>query len=373
MDAERFAFRQLGDAMRNGAEPVDMLIDEWLPRGATVWLASEPEAGKTWICLWLAVQAMEAGHRVAYIDAELGDAEVVRRLLLLGANPEVVDARMDYLAFPSWSLADAEAWSVLADERRWDLVVFETASDFLSDAGLSENDGLDVTEWAKAFPERVRVYGGVALVSDHVRKDGVTNGYAVGSRSKKAKSQLGYEVNVVHPYDAEHSGVISITRTKNTFSAPVPKKRTLDLGPLDGPGTFGIRGARTASTDRGQDPLVAMADVLCAALFDGGHVSPAAAVSQNTLVNLVSGNRKLKSDAAQLAATSPVWPVASFAHGANSLRYYATGRERAVQVIPGDSGTTSESLGTGSGEPVPDPSLRSGTGTTFRSTPKEEA
>ncbi len=380
MDAERFPFRRLGESMRSGVEPVEMLVDGWLPRRATVWLASEPEAGKTWICLWLAARAMESGHRVAYIDAELGESEIVRRLLLLGVDPAVVDERMDYLPFPSWTLEDKAGWEDACAEAQWDLVVFETASDFLSDAGLSENDGLDVTDWAKAFPERVRIHGGTALVSDHVRKDGVTNGYAVGSRSKKAKSQLGYEVNVASAYDAEHAGSITVTRTKNTFSAPVPKKRTLDLGPIHGPGTFDIRDASASAEQSSQEPTVVMADVLCAALYDGGHVNEQSAISQNTLTKLVAGNQKLKADAAQHAASSPFWPVHSFAYGANSIRYYATGRARTAPIsssqpipIPSNSEPIPELVGTNTAQPIPDGPTRSGIGIAWSGHVQSEA
>jgi hypothetical protein len=384
--------------MRRGVEPVEMLIDGWLPRRATVWMSSEPEAGKTWICLWLVARAVQSGLRVAYIDAELGEPEIVRRLVLLGCDPDAVDRGVDYLPFPSWSLDDAAGWDEACAENAWDLVVFETASDFLSDAGLNENDGRDVTEWAKSFPERVRVHGGTALVSDHVRKDGITNGYAVGSRAKKAKTQLGYEVRVVSGYDTDRVGAVEIVRTKNTFSAPVARKRTLSIGPLDGAETFDIRDSTSRAAAREQEPVIVMADVLCAALYDGGHINQHSAISQNTLVSLVSGNRLLKTEAAQLAASSPAWPVHSYAHGANSLRYYATGRERTVEltgdseeasdsgtagtdsagsgavagptsagatikeVIPGDSGITSESLGTSSEQPVPGRTTTSGTG-----------
>jgi hypothetical protein len=344
--------------MRSGIKPIEMLIPEWLPRGTTVWIASEPEAGKTWICLWLVAKAMRAGLRVAYLDAELGPDEIVRRLLLLGCDPAVVDDHLDYLPFPSWSLDDAAGWDEACAEHRWDLVVFETASDFLSDAGLNENDGLDVTEWTKAFPERVRVHGGTALVSDHVRKDGVTNGYAVGSRAKKAKSQLGYEIASVRPYDADTVGAIAVTRTKNTLSAPVTRKRTFDIGPIHGKGTFDIRSSGEAATESDQNPLAVMADVMTTTLWDGGHVSPAGAITQRQLCSLVSGNDAMKRQAAQLAATSPVWPVVSFAKGAQAVMYYATARERSVELKPRptESELNPDSVGSASDNRVRDDS-----------------
>ncbi len=368
MDADRFAFRKIGNVMRTGVEPIEMLVDDWVPRLAIVWISSEPEAGKTWLCLWLAARAMDAGLSVAYIDAELGEAEIVRRLLLLGCSADLVDTHLDYLDFPSWQMTDEKAWDAICAERQWDIVVFETASDFLADAGMSENEGLDVTEWVKAFPERVRVHGGTAIVSDHVRKDGITNGYAVGSRAKKAKTKVGFEVRVVQSYDSDHAGIIQVDRTKNTLSAPVPKTRKLAIGPIDGFGTFDIRDATSANqtTALEQAPIVVMADVLTAALYDGGHINPASAISQNILIGLVSGNRSLKIEAAQYAATSPVYPVVSFAHGANGIRYYATARTNRLQAVPTNTGTGSELLGTSSEEPVPGTSISSGTGTDWR-------
>jgi hypothetical protein len=320
--AGAFAFESLGAAMRDGVKPVAMLVDDWLPRGVIVWMASEPEAGKTWVGLWLAARVIAAGGTVCYLDAELGRDIIVQRLVALGADPAQVDGGLDYLAFPALAMADAAAWAIEAEARRWDLAVFDPATDFLANAGIDENAGDQVTEWIKTFPEAVIRHGGTVLVADHVVKSGESRGYPIGSRAKKAKAKVGYELTLKELFDGQTVGEVLVVRSKNTISAPIPRRRSMAVGPLEGHGSFGFREIPDSGKTSDGHALDAMAWVIATTLRDNGATAPSTALAQRNLTGLIHGNAVFKAEAARLAATSPKYPVQSFAGPKGAIRYW---------------------------------------------------
>jgi hypothetical protein len=347
-------FYQLGDMMRAGPQPVDMLVDEWLPKAVIVWLAAEPAAGKTWLSLWLAARVIADGGRVAYLDAELGFSVVAERLVALGCDPDEVDERLYYSPYPELtSTTDSDELKRLAVTEAWDLVVFDPVTDFLSGAGADENAGTHVTSWVKAFAEVVVQGGATALVCDHVVKSGETNGYAVGSRAKKAKTKVHFAVGVKAEYDRETVGTITVEVGKNTTAAPIPRKRTFAIGPLDGPGTFDLREVRDTTETTDGAALDLMAWLIADTLKANSAFDQATALSQSKVTGLIHGNATFKAEAARLAATSPLYPVHSFAGPRSAIRYW---------VDSTYSGAAPTNSGTGAPPTPPVPTSRSGTG-----------
>src|SRR5215207_3439949 len=57
----------------------------------------EPEACKGWLALAAAVECMEAGEPVVYLDYEDQPGNIVSRLLALGVDPAVIRARLAYV------------------------------------------------------------------------------------------------------------------------------------------------------------------------------------------------------------------------------------------------------------------------------------
>jgi hypothetical protein len=110
------------------------------------------------------------------------------------------------------------------------LIVMDTATDALAEAGLNENDGREVTSWVKAFCEPGRRVGAAIVVLDHVVKSGVTRGYAVGSRAKKAKAKVMFELKVRKDFGPNEVGLVKVERTKNGVGAAIQKKQSLRFG-----------------------------------------------------------------------------------------------------------------------------------------------
>jgi AAA domain len=235
--------------MREGIPPIPMLLDGWLNEGDLHWVASEAEAGKTWLANVLALRVMvEREKRVVCFDEELGKAELTRRLLALGADPDIVQERFVYFSYPGFNFNDddvADHAAILAQIPDLGLAIYDTATDFITEAGLDEDKGQQVTAWVKAFPEEARKLNVTQLVLDHVGKSSEgskTNRHAVGSRAKRAKAKVGYTLTIPkgQGYDRDKLGQLVIYRTKNTRGSHIPQERKIELGG-DGQGSFVFR------------------------------------------------------------------------------------------------------------------------------------
>src|SRR5262249_22261049 len=155
---------------------------------------------------------------------ELGEKVIAERLVALGADPDMVERRFAYFPFPSWQVKPPGGPRDIALHRGLlqalrpllKLVVYDTATDSLSEAQLDENSGVDVTTWVKSYPEQARSAGAAQLVLDHTTKDGAVGRHAVGSRAKRAKAKVQYAMRTTARFDRTSSGRVLIELTKNT-------------------------------------------------------------------------------------------------------------------------------------------------------------
>ena len=227
--------------MREPALPPDMALEDWLVAGELHWLYADAEAGKTWLALVWARAVMEQGGRVVWFDEELGERVLTERMLALAPQDdagrerfaEVVGERFAYFPFPSWQMTeeDSVAHELLLREAEPRLVVYDTATDALAEAGMDENKGIDVTRWVKAYPERARQVGAAQAVLDHVTKAAASGGlHAVGSRAKRAKAKVQYSMEMVSRFDRETVGAVRVRLTKNTRGAAIPSDRSFRVG-----------------------------------------------------------------------------------------------------------------------------------------------
>lgn len=224
----------IASVMREGVPPIEMLVDEWLVPSELHLIYAEAEAWKTWVGLYLSIQVMRSGGKVAWFDEELGISEIAKRLVCLGADANLIETQFVYFPFPAWEASAAAALShqnliAALAKSGLQLVVYDTMTDMLAQAGLDENSGKDVTTWVKGFPEAARQLGVAQLVLDHTAKGGDT---AVGSRAKRAKAKVQFFLQVPKGGrgDATKVGKLAVTLKKNTPGASLPEKRTFDIG-----------------------------------------------------------------------------------------------------------------------------------------------
>src|SRR5579884_3014858 len=141
----------IADLLREGIEPIPMLLDDWLYEGELHWIYAEAEAWKTWVALILALDVMAQGKRVVWFDEEVGQVMLVQRLQALGADPDVIEAKFAYFPFPDLQIREGNQQHIdvarhkdLLQAIKPALVVYDTATDFLAAAGLDENSGREV-------------------------------------------------------------------------------------------------------------------------------------------------------------------------------------------------------------------------------------
>lgn len=67
--------------------PIEWLIKLLLPRPCLTMLAGPPKVGKSWLCLFLALQVAEAGHEVVYIASEDNELRLQSRLAAISPFP----------------------------------------------------------------------------------------------------------------------------------------------------------------------------------------------------------------------------------------------------------------------------------------------
>jgi hypothetical protein len=215
-----------------------MLLDDWLVAAELHWIAAEPAAGKTWLGLWLTWRVIREGGIVVWTDEELGVDTVAERLLALGADPDLIESNLVYLEYPGWQAerGDVNAWVALMKAARPSLVVIDTATDALAEAGVDENSGAAVTGWVKSYCEPPRRVGAAVMVLDHVPKadQGARSGYAVGSRAKKAKAKMQYSLAKKQDFTADGIGLVQVTLDKNSFGLPIATTRSFKIGGDEG-------------------------------------------------------------------------------------------------------------------------------------------
>ena len=201
----------------------------------------ESGSGKSMLAQAVAVQVLEDGGRVAYIDFESGPGEVAHRLIELGATRDEILERFDYINpsdDPTTELSfNHTAWSKLL-HTKYELVVIDGVNESLSVFGYKMIDNDDITTWGRAFPRTLaRRTGAAVLTIDHVTKSKDGRGrYAIGGQAKMAYlTGASYTVEPTEHLAPGKVGALSIRVGKDRpggVSAHCGKQRAEDLSQL---------------------------------------------------------------------------------------------------------------------------------------------
>jgi hypothetical protein len=148
-------------------------------------VASESEAGKTWLALGAAATELRAGNTVLYIDFEDDEGGVVGRLLALQVAPGMIDEKFCYLR-PTTPLGPAN----LVDLQeilglRPTLAVVDGITEAMTMHGLNPLDNKDIATFGRILPRRLAAAGCATVCLDHVTKSPDGRGrYAIGGVHK---------------------------------------------------------------------------------------------------------------------------------------------------------------------------------------------
>jgi KaiC/GvpD/RAD55 family RecA-like ATPase len=221
-----FEIVDLGDLLEHGALEPSWVPGPipWLYTGRLTAIQSEPGVGKTWLAVWLALNCIDAGGSVLYLDEEGGPELIAERLRLLGATRQRIAGRLHYLPFPTrqWDLADQAALTELLDQHPdIRLAVFDSLPDFLALAGKSEDSAQDVTWWINRVCGICRDHDVAQVVLDHLVKPDADakrrsqSRYSRGSGAKLAKVDATLLVETAQDFDAHTSGALKLWKTKD--------------------------------------------------------------------------------------------------------------------------------------------------------------
>lgn len=207
----------LGALLREGIPPVEYLPGSVARRmvyavGVTGF-TGHPESGKSSTVGRVAVEAMQAGRDVIYLDYEQGSAETARRFAALGANADLLSKRLVYREFPG--APDWDALGALWDAHPDAVGVWDSTRGILRTLGLDEDRAAEVGRFMDPLVEFTLSRGIATLLIDHVAKAATdSTGYARGSGDKLAAVQAQWFVKKARAFDETEAGEIELVRWK---------------------------------------------------------------------------------------------------------------------------------------------------------------
>ncbi|MER6147986.1 AAA family ATPase [Streptomyces hirsutus] len=148
-------------------------------------VASESEAGKTWLALIACLQEINDGNHVLYLDFEDDAGGVVGRLLCLGANPADVLERFHYVR-PENQPSDIDLIDLaMVLEHSPTLAIVDGVTEGMSLFGLELKDNTDVAKFGRQLLRPLMNSGAAVVTLDHVVKSSENRGrYSIGGVHK---------------------------------------------------------------------------------------------------------------------------------------------------------------------------------------------
>jgi hypothetical protein len=152
-------------------------------------IASESEAGKTWLALSAVATELAAGNAAVYLDFEDDEGGLVGRLLALGIDRATVRDRFAYIRpdDPINALGNGSDLGQVLGDLQPTIAVLDGITEAMTLHGLEANSNTDVARFGKMLPARIALHGPAAVNLDHVPKSTENRGrYAIGGQHKLA-------------------------------------------------------------------------------------------------------------------------------------------------------------------------------------------
>lgn len=178
----------------------------------------DPECGKTWIGLAAIVEALRGGRRVAIIDLDHnGAAEIIGRLLMLGATPEMLsNSALFRLAEPE---DEDELILAVAELRRWKpaVVLVDSLGELLPLLGMSSNSPDDYTKAHRRVLTPLANAGAAVVVVDHLPKsdDARAHGQTGTMAKRRAVNGVSLRVTVHEAFAPGRGGAANLRVEKD--------------------------------------------------------------------------------------------------------------------------------------------------------------
>jgi len=226
--------RLVGQAIREGVNDPEQIVPGVLYTGMVHWWQGPPESGKSLLLLSIMSSLVHKNYTVMWIDEETGLLTTADRLSRMGANPDTLDNKFWYYESPSLSISQDDYERLVYDLQKInpDIVVMDSCSDMLDQAGLEEDSNSDITSWYHSFITPLAKHGATVVIIDHVAKSKDERGtYARGASAKKAKTDVAWGVSVESEFalDPPKQGRIALRINKDRLGR-LPRRVVYTVG-----------------------------------------------------------------------------------------------------------------------------------------------
>ena len=179
----------------------------------------EPDALKGFLLLAAAVEEIQAGRCVVWIDFEMSAGELYERLTQMGLTDEQITDGFLYFDHPGERLVDA---AIVADvvrlvaERQPSLVVVDSTIAIMALHGLHPDSAIDVENLYRDHIAAFEGSGACVAVLDHVVKSAESRGrWATGSERKLGVVAVVLGLEVITPFGRGRTGQIKVLAFKD--------------------------------------------------------------------------------------------------------------------------------------------------------------
>jgi hypothetical protein len=184
--------------------------------GGVHTVSGESESGKTWLCLLAALQELDAGHDVTFVDFEDRADRVIARLLALGARPQQIRDHFNYIR-PDRPLDDTGRHQLAPALTGRTLVIVDGVTEAMTLHGYDLNSNEDSARFQALLPRWIADHGPAVVMIDHVVKDKEKQDrHAIGAQHKLAGIDgAAYMVKAIQPFARGKRGIAQIIVAKD--------------------------------------------------------------------------------------------------------------------------------------------------------------
>lgn len=240
----------LDKALKNQLPPVDYMVEPTLYTKGVHWLSGEPGLGKSVFALALCLIAMAEERHVVWLDYESGFDLHVRRMAQCGYSLEQSMRLFHYAWYPDNIV---QHLAPLAEKWPDCLIVIDSASKALAQAGIDENENSAVTSWTMPLIQFVKRYELPCIVIDHDTK-GNKGRYSRGASAKLADADVQLRLLVAEgseKFNKTTRGMIEVRNDKDRLG-DMPHKHFYMVG--DGNGGLPIDPCEGPATEDKDEP-----------------------------------------------------------------------------------------------------------------------